>query len=407
MRIPTVTVPTGRWRRISLAALALLIAVGGWNYLRPVPAVAATSSRLSQYVITGTPPDLPWPATGSAAVGASHLGLIATSGDQQPAPSGSAAKVMTALVLLADKPLAVGEDGPTLIMTDQDVATYKADAKDQQSVVPVTAGERLTEYELLEALLIPSANNIADTIARWDAGSVAAFVGKLNDRSAALHLTHTTFADPSGISVQTVSTPGDLITLGMAAMQQDVVAQIVGEAQTTLPVAGLVYNTDGALGQSGIIGIKTGVNDGATFLFAANATVDGHPVTLYGCVMRQPTLAIAFDAAKALANTMESALKMRAIVARNDVVGAYDAEWGSHADVVATADLAFVEWPGMILRWRLEPKPLAVDGFVPSGTPAGKLHLVLGDQQADVPLATSGSLDPPSLFWRLSRINWL
>jgi D-alanyl-D-alanine carboxypeptidase (penicillin-binding protein 5/6) len=318
------------------------------------------------------------------------------------------AKGRTALVLLADKPLATGEDGPTLVMTDQDLATYKADAKDGQSVVRVTAGEQLTEYELLEALLIPSANNIAEAIARWDAGSVTAFVAKMNARAATLHMAHTTFADATGISAQTVSTPADLIALGMAAMKQPVLAQIVGEVQTTLPVAGLVYNTNGALGQSGIIGIKTGVNDGATFLFAANATVDGQQVVLYGCVMGQPTLAIAFDSAKALSDTLANGLKMRAIVSRNDVVGAYDPPWGSHADVVATKDLAFVEWPGMILKWRLEPKPLSVDtSSVPGGTPAGRLHLVLGDQQADVPLATSGSLDPPGLVWRLSRINWL
>ena len=385
----------------------LLIAAGGWNYQRPVPAVAATSSGLSQYVITGTPPNLPWPSTGSAAIGASHLGLIATSGDPQPAPAGSVAKVMTALVLLADKPLAVNEQGPTLLITDQDVATYKADLADGQSVVQVTAGEPLSEFQALEALLIPSANNIAETVARWDAGSVPMFVARMNDRATALHLAHTTFADPAGVSAQTVSTPADLIALGMAAMQQEVVAQVVSMVQTTLPVAGLVYNTNGALGESGIIGIKTGVNDGATFLFAATASVDGQQVTVYGCVMGQPTLAIAFDAAKALTDTMEGAIKMRAIVARNDVVGAYDAPWGSHADVVATAGLAFVEWPGMILRWRLEPKPLAVDEYVPSGTPAGTLHLVLGDQQADVPLATSGSLDPPSVIWRVSRINGL
>ena len=408
VRIPTVAVPAGRWRRIALVVLVLLIALAGFNYVRPVPAVEATSAGLSRYTITGTPPVLPWPTTGSAAVAASQLGLIATSGDQQPAPSGSVAKVMTALVLLADKALAVGDEGPTLVITDQDVATYKADARDQQSVVPVTAGEQLSEYELLEALLVASANNIAETIARWDAGSVTAFVGKMNDRAASLHLTHTTFADPAGLSVQTVSTPADLIALGMAAMKQGVLAQIVGEVQTILPVAGLVYNTNGSLGQSGIIGIKTGVNEGATFLFAANATVDGHPVTIYGCVMRQPTLAIAFDAAKALTDTMASSLKMRAIVSRNDVVGAYDAPWGSHADVVANTDLAFVEWPGMVLRWRLDAKPVAVDvSSVPSGTPAGTLHLVLGDQQADVPLVTSGALDPPGLVWRLSRINWL
>jgi hypothetical protein len=47
----------------------------------------------------------------------------------------------------------------------------------------------------------------------------------------------------------------------------------------------------------------------------------------------------------------------------------------------------------------------AVDGPMPSGTPAGKLHVVLGDQQVDVALITAGTLDPPGTVWRLLRIN--
>ena len=112
--------------------------------------------------------------------------------------------------------------------------------------------------------------------------------------------------------------------MGMVLMQQEVLAQIVGLAQTTLPVAGTVYNVNSALGQSGIIGIKTGsgLNFGANFLFAAAATVDGQQVTLYGCVMGQPTLDAAFSEAEALIGTMQSALRVRQVIARNDVVGA-------------------------------------------------------------------------------------
>jgi D-alanyl-D-alanine carboxypeptidase (penicillin-binding protein 5/6) len=384
----------------------LLVAAGAVNYFRPIPAAAAVSNGLSQYTITGAQPALPWPNVGSAAVGATGIGLIGTSGDPAPVPAASVAKVMAALVVLADRPLQLGNDGPTLTMTEQDVATYQADAADQQSVVPVMSGEMLTEYEALEALLIPSGNNIAETLARWDAGSVTAFVAKMNQRAAALHLTKTTFADPAGVSAQTVSTPTDMLYLGMAAMQQPVLAQIVGRVQAILPVAGLVYNVNGALGQSGIIGIKTGVNAGATFLFAAAATIDGHPLTIYGCVTGQPTLAIAFDAAQALIGAMQSALKMRPLYSRNDVVGVYNTAWGSQANLVSTEDLTLVEWPGMILRQQLNTQTLAVDGSVPSGTQAGTMHVVLGDQQADIPLVTSGSLVPPGLAWRLIRINW-
>ena len=389
--------------------VVLLLLAGTVNYLRPIPDVAASSYRPAQSTIPGTPPSLPWPSAGSGAVGVSGLGFIAASGDVPPTPAASVAKVMTALVVLADKPLAAGATGPNLIITDQDVATYRADAADQQSVVPVVAGEQLSEFQALEALLIPSGNNIAETLARWDAGSVSAFVGKMNQRAAALHLTHTTFADPAGVSTQTISTPRDLLALGMAAMQQEVLAQIVNLPQTTLPVAGTLYNVNGALGQSGIIGIKTGsgLNSGANFLFAATATVDGGQVTLFGCVMGQPTLDAAFSAAEALVAAMKNATTVHQVVSRNDVVGAYSTAWGSNADLVATTDVTVVEWPGTIMRQRIDAPTLVVDGPVARTTPSGKLHVVLGDQQIDVPLVTGEALDPPGFGWRLLRVNLL
>jgi len=383
------------------------VAGGTVNYLRPIPATAAATSSPVQSTVPGTPPSLPWPGVGSAAVGVSGLGLIATSGDTPPAPAASVAKVMTALVVLTDKPLAPGADGPTLIMTDEDVAAYRADAADQQSVVPVAAGERLSEFQALEALLIPSGNNIAETLARWDAGSVSGFVAKMNQQAAQLHLTHTTFADPAGVSLQTVSTPTDLLALGMEAMKIAVFAQIVNLPQTTLPVAGTLYNVNGVLGQSGIIGIKTGsgLNSGANFLFAATATVDGSEVTLFGSVMGQRTLDAAFTEAQALITTMKGALTVRHIVGRGGVVGAYETAWGSRSDLVATDDVTFVEWPGTILRRRLNAPSLALDGFMPSGARAGTLHLELGDQRADVPLITAAPLEPPGFAWRLLRFN--
>jgi D-alanyl-D-alanine carboxypeptidase (penicillin-binding protein 5/6) len=390
-----------------LVFAVLLVAVSALNYLRPISAVAAAFSGSSQNIIAGTVPTLPWPGVGSAAVGVSRLGLIAATLEAPPTPTASVAKVMTAMVVLADKPLKKGETGPTLTMTDQDVATYKADEADEQSVVPVATGEQLSEFAALQALLIPSGNNIAETLARWDAGSVDAFVAKMNQSAAALHLMHTTFADPAGASFQTVSTPTDLLTMGMAAMQQEALAQIVSLPEATLPVAGTVYNVNYSLGQSGIVGIKTGsgLNSGANFLFAASATIGGLPLTLYGCVMGQPTLDAAFKAAETLIGAMQAALTVHKVIAQNDVVGTYKTDWGSHSDLVATQDVILIEWPGMILRLRLDAQTFALDGPVPTGTSAGKLNVVLGDQRVDVPLVTAGTLDPPGTAWRLLRIN--
>jgi D-alanyl-D-alanine carboxypeptidase (penicillin-binding protein 5/6) len=350
---------------------------------------------------------MPWPSVGSAAVGVSNLGLIATSGDVPPAPAASVAKVMTALVVLTDKPLAKGETGPEIIITEQDVASYTADRAQSQSVVAVTVGEHLSEFDALQGLLIPSGNNIAETLARWDAGSVPAFVTKMNQQAAALHLKQTTFADPAGVLTQTVSTPADLVALGMAAMQQAVFAQIVNEAQTDLPVAGTVYNVNAALGQNGIVGIKTGsgLDSGANFLFAASLSVDGQQLTLFGGVMGLPTLDAAFTEAKALIATMRDAVHVRQAVTRNGVVGVYRTPWGSSSNLVATDDVLLVEWPGMSIHQQLEAKAMTIDGPVPAGASAGKLHVVLGDQEVDVPLVTAAPLDPPGFLWRLLRVN--
>jgi len=385
----------------------LLVAVGLFDYIQPIPAAAAAIAGPARYVVPGGTPVLPWPNVGGAAVAVSGLGLIGTSGSSAPAPAASVAKVMTAMVLLADKPIDPGQSGPILVMTDQDVATYAADLADQQSVVRVVAGEQLDEFQALEALLIASGNNIAETLARWDAGSVGAFVTKMNQRAASLHLSHTTFADPAGLSTQTVSTPADLVVMGMAAMQQPALAQIVGLPIATLPVAGTVYNVNYALGQSGIVGIKTGfgLNLGANFLFAALATIDGQDLTLIGCVMGLPTLDAAFQSAEDLIAAMKESLRAPRIVTPDQVVGAYKTPWGDHADLVATAAVTLIEWPGMKVVESIDSPALGVDGPVSSGLPSGHLHIALGDQRVDVPLVTAGSLQPPGLTWRLWRIS--
>jgi D-alanyl-D-alanine carboxypeptidase (penicillin-binding protein 5/6) len=395
-----------RWR-LALLLMVVIAALATWNYFRPIPAIVASASFPSETTTSGAPPALPWPSGGSAAVGVSGLGFIATSGNEQPVPAASVTKVMTALLILEDKPLKVGETGPYITLTATDVQTYQADAADKQSVVLVRDGEQLTEFQALEALLIPSGNNIADTLARWDLGSVDTFVGKMNQRAGALHMSHTTFADASGVSSKDLSTPSDLMKLGVVAFKQEVLAQIVGLQQAVLPVAGVVYNVDYVLGQSGIIGIKTGsgLDLGANFLFAATAKVDGHNITLFGCVMGQPTLDLAFNAAKALIASMQSTLHVRRRVSLNESVGGYGAPWGSQTELLSTVDVDLVEWPGMVLRQRLDAPVIVIDKPLPPGTAEGSEHIVLGDYALDIRLVTAGALYPPGRAWRLTRLS--
>jgi len=388
--------------------LLIAVAAGAVNYLRPIPAVEAAAALPASDVVPGTPPALPWPARGSAAVAVQNLGFIASSGNEQPIPAASVTKVMTALVILEDKPLKKGESGPTITLTNDDVQIYQAAVANKESVVLVQAGEQLTEFQALQGLLLPSGNNLAVSLARWDAGSVDAFVAKMNSRASKLHLKNTRFGDVSGVSPSSVSTPTDLVALGMEAMtKQEVFAQIVAMGQAELPVAGTVYNVNAVLGQSGIIGVKTGsgLDSGANFLFAAAVQVDNFTVVIHGCVMGQPTLAMAFDRAKALIAAMQPALHVRKVIARNQSVGTYIMPWGAQADVLSTSDVDLVEWPGMVLRQSLEAKWLIVDKPLPSSTKVGMQHVVLGDYKVDIQVVTATPLYPPGRFWRLTRIS--
>jgi D-alanyl-D-alanine carboxypeptidase (penicillin-binding protein 5/6) len=394
-------------RRVGLVLLLLVVGAGAFNYLRPIPPAVATSLVLTSTVIKGTPPTLPWPSQGSGAVGVQGLGFIASSGNEQAIPAASVTKVMTALVVLKDKPLATDQDGPIITMTEEDVRAYQVDLQSQQSVVKVEVGETLTELQVLEGMLIPSANNLAETIARWDGGSATAFVGKMNAWAATLHMTHTRFSDTSGASPGSVSTPTDLLALGMTAMQDPVLATIVAMEQVELPVAGVVYNVNAALAHDGIFGIKTGsgLDSGANFLFAANASIDNHTIVVYGCVMGQPTLAAAFTVAENLISAVSSGLHVQRVVQKHDTVAIYNTAWGEQSDVVSLFDVDLVEWPGMVLRERLDARTLTVDRPLPPYTRAGSLHLTLGDYDVDVGLATFDQLYPPGRFWRLTRVS--
>ncbi|TMC77501.1 MAG: D-alanyl-D-alanine carboxypeptidase [Chloroflexi bacterium] len=338
----------------------------------------------------------------------SGLGFVASSGNEKTLPAASVTKVMTALIVLEDKPLKKDEAGPTITLTDVDVQAYQADFADKQSVVKVQAGEQLSELQVLEGMLIPSANNFAETIARWDAGSIQAFVDKMNARAAALKLTHTKFADPAGASAASVSTPTDLLNLGMVAMQNPVFDQIVAMEQVNLPLAGTVPNVNGVLGKDGIIGIKTGsgFDSGANFLFAANASIDNHTIVVYGCVMGPPTLDLAFNSARALIGAMSAALHVRRVISRNQSVGTYTTPWGAQTDLISADDVDLAEWPGMVLRQRLDANQIVIDKPLPSSTVEGHEHLLLGDYALDVPLVTADPMYPPGRFWRLTRVSF-
>jgi serine-type D-Ala-D-Ala carboxypeptidase (penicillin-binding protein 5/6) len=230
-----------------------------------------------------------WPVYGQAAVQVGQSPVQAGP-NQHAAPIASVAKVMTAYLVLRDHPLQAGQDGPTITLTDADVADTYRRAGQRESVVPIAAGEQLTERQALQAVLLPSANNIAAVLARWDAGSEDRFVARMNATARSLGMTHTRYTDPSGYDDATVSTAADQLRLVDRAMRLPAFASIVATTSATLPVAGTVHNTNRLLGYEGFVGVKTGSTAaaGGCFAFRAIRWIDGKRTTITGVVLGQP-----------------------------------------------------------------------------------------------------------------------
>ena len=214
-----------------------------------------------------------WPQQGQAALVLGN-GRPAASPHEQPVPIASLAKVMTAYLTLEHYPLSGAQDGFTITVTAAQAQAEAQDAPDQ-SVVAVRAGEQLTERQLLEALLIPSGNNIARMLAAGVAGSEARFLAEMNAEARALGMDHTIYTDPSGFDPSTVSTAADQLRVFEQAMRFPVFRQIVSMASVTLPVAGTLtnYNPLIAEGYAGKTGSDAAA--GGCLAFFTHVTVGG------------------------------------------------------------------------------------------------------------------------------------
>jgi D-alanyl-D-alanine carboxypeptidase (penicillin-binding protein 5/6) len=391
---------------VVLFVVALVVG-GALQWLRPVsqPALAELTTPMR---IPGTAPSLPWPPTGEAALSVQGLGPVGQVRDTQPAPIAGLAGVLTAYVVLKDHPISPGGDsGPTISVTPQTLSAYQAGSAAGEPEVTVAAGETLTELDALEGLLVGSGNDMATLLADWDAGTTSAFVTKMNLAAVSLGLGHTHVTDPSGADPGTVSTPSDLIRLGEAAMQIPVFNQIVSLGETTLPLAGLRYNPNFDLGQDGIVGIAAG-SDTATngcFLFAAQKTVNGQTVTLYGAVLGQsgpngPNTA-AVDAGDALVRAALPAINAVAVLPARHVVGELSTQWGSSAPVMVAEPVTVIAWPGLSV-----PVTARLNKFtVPlvAGSRIGVLQVRQGSHVTTATLQSAAALSGPSATWRLTR----
>jgi serine-type D-Ala-D-Ala carboxypeptidase (penicillin-binding protein 5/6) len=292
-----------------------------------------------------TPPPLVWPSDGSAALDVPALG-ITLARHNRVVPIASLTKMMTAYVALKRFPLAIGETGPCITVSEEDVTSYQEDKSEDDSAVIVESGEQLCEIDLLDGVLVHSAANYADMLAAMVTPSPEAFVARMNETAKALGLHNTRYADDTGVSQKSVSTAVDQAKLAAILMRSPLVRSIVDQTQVDLPVAGFVNSFTPLVGEHDVVGVKSGRTTaaGGCDVMALAYRLNGRRHIVYAVVLGQRggnVLARAGAAAFALAKSAETS-QVDVTFQKGAVLGTIG--FGTHVAPFGLAHASQVYW---------------------------------------------------------------
>lgn len=361
-----------------------------------LPTVSSISLPTGLNKANNAPLNFKWPNGVQSSVGVyGHSEQLNSSSHQKPAPTASTAKLITALVVLDKYPLNPGQQGPILTISPTDAALYHDYVSRDGTTTRVVAGEKISQYQMLQAMMLPSSNNAADSLAIWAFGSLVDYKKAAQVFLKEHKLDQTTIgSDASGLDAGTTSTASDLAKIAKLTLDNLVLRQIVTQKTAIIPVAGEVKNTNKLLGQDGFLGIKTGHTDesGGVYVFASEYRLDGlkSPIIIYGAIQGAPTIADALENARVLVSSVKKTLKVVSVVSVNQNIAQLSTDWGGKYDAVAKDTVAVVNFPGGMHTPKLEFDTLVLP--IKANSQVGRL--TIGDKST--PLVVTHDIDLPS-----------
>ena len=382
-----------------LAIAGVVGAYSGTTLLWPLHAVVPTVTSAEVQPVAAAAAVPTWPAQGTAAAAVGGItGTLASSAD--PSSIASITKVVTALVVLDQMPLEPGEQGPEFRFTWADSSRYWQYRARGESALDVPVNGVLTEYQLLEGMLVGSANNYADRLAQNLWPSDAVFAAAATEWLDSHGVPGVEVVEPTGMDPRNAASPEALITLAQKAMAHPVIAEIVAKRATDLPGAGHVDNTNELLADPGVVGVKTGTLDEWNLLSAKDVTVGDTTVRLFASVLGQPDDEARLAASRAIYAQLEQELQPKPSVTSGTVAGVVETLWGERADLVTSGDASVILWNGASGTVTTE---FSLGEDHEKGDPAGTLSVAGPLNSSQVPLQLAEDLPGPSPWWRLTH----
>ena len=159
-----------------------------------------------------------------------------------------------------------------------------------ESLADVPAGGRLGLADMLRAMLLPSGNNVAYSLALDVGGTIPRFVSMMNGLAALLDLGRTHFTTPIGLDTpgDNYSTATDLARLARIVLRDPLIAKIVDQPSARLADGVVVHNRNDLVGAyRWVVGVKTGSTQDAGDCLVAAASLNG--VHLISVVLGAPS----------------------------------------------------------------------------------------------------------------------
>ncbi len=393
-----------KWRIVLFSLLLVVLTFGsGYSY----KALSAPVPSLNAEIVNTSVEDsiqpivISWPADGQSAIGSQSDGLLAKSSDNEASqPIASMTKVITALAVLDKQPIEKGEQGLNYTITKADVDSFNSYYLKYGSIMPVREGQQLTQYQMLQGLMLPSANNIADTLAVWLFGSMDNYLAYANNLVKSYGMNNTVISDASGFSPQTVSTPSDMVIAAQKALGSPVLAEIVAQKETFIPETGLIRNTNQLLYDENVVGIKTGTTDeaGSCLVFAVKHGPDLSE-SLIVVLMGQPNWPATYQRARILRDSALENFSTIPVIAKGTIVGQLTSSWGDSSEVVVQDDLNIYGWKHR--SYNPEIKLESFSAPIAKGTVVGAARI--NGREDRVELVATKEINSPSSLWRLKQ----
>jgi serine-type D-Ala-D-Ala carboxypeptidase (penicillin-binding protein 5/6) len=262
-----------------------------------IPAVSAAPAASAAPASAGPRGVGAWSA---AVENAANGRLLWSRGLNTERPMASITKVMTALVVIRARDLNQKITVPSAVV--KYVREWDA------SNAGLHPGDKLTAYQLLYGMLLPSGADAAYALAEAYGPGIDAFIAKMNAVAKLLGMTRTHFSTFDGLPWPTpysnYSTAANLLTLGRVAMQSTIFRSIVDQRSYRIAAgpghhAYLWHNLDPLLGHyPGVIGIKPGYTGAAGQCLLFEATRNGYSVI--GVTLHSPGSINALNRADAI-----------------------------------------------------------------------------------------------------------